>query len=447
MKKGLCLILIAVLLFSAFAVSGIVVPADGIEGEEVQTDVKTGWVSENGNWRYFDENGNVKTGWLKDNGKWYYLDENGFVTLGWKKIDGYYFYFRNGGAMRTGWFKDNGKWYFLRNSGRMHIGWLKTDGKWYYMTKSGAMKTGWLKDGGKWYYTDKSGVMQTGWQKIDGSWYFLNKSGSMASGFIENDGSTYYLYPSGKYYCGWVTKDQVFSSKQIKSAAKDYSVNEKSNTFLSLLRINKKYSQKLSTSEKSGTLLFFMEGAGRTDDISVRKDAVCVLVRNGEILYMNINCSTIPDCPFDPSRNYGDPMPTLKSGIYDFTTVYHSSAYTQCAGMNVENAKVVRHRSQNDYYSSTSTGIHIHRRNRDYVAVDPSDEISSAGCLVIGNSGKKSTDEYAEFSAILGITNPGDSGTASVKNYVSGKVIVDRYFARDYLKSIGYTDGAIDLIG
>ena len=45
------------------------------------------------------------------------------------------------------------------------------------------------------------------------------------------------------------------------------------------------------------------------------------------------------------------------------------------------------------------------------------------------------------------VTNPGDDGLASYSHSVSGKVIVDRSFAKDYLKKIGYTDEAIKLIG
>ena len=431
MKKVFTLIITMLLISTAVISICIVTLADGgtvdYTDNTASAQTQTGWVRTDGKWQYLDKNAQPVSGWLKDSGKWYYLDANGFVTLGWKKIDGYYYYFRNGGAMRTGWFKDNGKWYFLRNSGRMHTGWLKNEGKWYFLTKSGAMKTGWLKDNGYWYY--------------------LSSGGAMKTGFIEDDGHTYYLLDSGRYYCGWLNDNQVFSKKQIESALKTYSIEKNSNTFFSLLRINTKYSGKLSSSDKDGTLLFFMEGGGRTDDISLRKFAVCVLVRNRKIIYMNINCSTIPDCPFDPSRNYGTAMPTLKSGIYNFTTVYHSSATTQCAGLNVNGAKVVRHNSRTDYYSSTSSSINIHRRNRDFVAKTEDEQISSAGCLVIGNSGKKSTDEYAQYSAIIGITDPGDSGTASVKHYVSGRVIVDRFFAKDYLKSIGYTDGAIELIG
>ena len=466
MKKALTSIITLLLIITAVLFSYIIATANG-DSEETTVPVESGWVITDGKRQYYDENGVAFTGWLLDNGKYYYLDKDGFVTTGWELVDGYYYYFENDGAMLTGWYLYKGKWYYLNDSGKMRTGWLYEKGKWYYFNPNGAMKTGWLNEKGKWYYFNpngamkigwlnekgkwyyltSNGAMKTGWLNEKGKWYYLASNGVMKTGFVEADGHTYYMLDNGRYYCGWSNDSQVFSRKQIESAVKTYSVKKDSNTFLSVLRINSEYSEELSSSDKDGTLLFLMEGAGRTNDISLRKFALCVLVRDGKIIYMNINCSTIPDCPFDPSRNYGSPMPTLKSGIYNFTTTYHSSATTQCAGLNVNSAKVVRHRTQTDYYSSTSSSINIHRRNRNYVAKNDDEQISSAGCLLIGNSGKSSTDDYAQYSAILGITDPGDSGTASVKHNVSGKVIVDRYFAKDYLKSIGYTEGAIELIG
>lgn len=60
----------------------------------------TGWHKANGNWRYYDSNGNVQRGWLNDNGTWYYLEGND-------------------GRMKTGWLYDRGHWYYLTDSGAM----------------------------------------------------------------------------------------------------------------------------------------------------------------------------------------------------------------------------------------------------------------------------------------------------------------------------------------
>lgn len=59
----------------------------------------TGWQNSNGNYYYYDSNGNKETGWVNDNGTYYYLN-----TLG---------------IMQTGWVQDTGKWYYLNKNGSM----------------------------------------------------------------------------------------------------------------------------------------------------------------------------------------------------------------------------------------------------------------------------------------------------------------------------------------
>ncbi|MBE6835002.1 MAG: hypothetical protein E7515_01975 [Ruminococcaceae bacterium] len=393
-------------------------------------------------------------------GKKYYLGSDGIAYKSrLASINGKKYYFGSDGvAYKSRLISVNNKKYYIGSDCTAYKSkFASLSGTKYYFGSDCIMRTGWrnIKDENgvsHKYYFGTDGVMRKGWQKIklaSGKTYsyYFKSNGNMVTGFLTLGEKTYYFKQSGRYYGGWTTANQVFSVSEIKKACKDNSFKADTNSYLALIKINIKYSEKLSESSKKGTLLILMEGAGRTSDISVRKNALGVLVRNRKIIYTNINCSTIPDCPFDPARNYDTPMPTIKSGIYGFHTIYHSSATTQCAGLKVEGANVVRHRNQTDYYSSTSTSINIHRRNRDYVAKNANEQISSAGCLLIGNSGKKSTDDYATYSAILGITEPGDSGTASYSHEVSGKVIVDRTFAKSYLRAIGYTEGAIKLIG
>ncbi|MEG0775308.1 hypothetical protein [Clostridium sp.] len=118
--------------------------------------VKTGWVLENGNWKYNDSNGVSKKGWLQDGGKWYYLNKDG--------------------VMSTGWVKERGNWFYLNNDGTMAEGWVKQGGTWYFMGSDGTMKTGWVQIGSKWYYLNTDGSMahntKIGSHKLgaDGAW-------------------------------------------------------------------------------------------------------------------------------------------------------------------------------------------------------------------------------------------------------------------------------------
>ena len=234
----------------------------------------------------------------------------------------------------------------------------------------------------------------------------------------------------------------IVSQAEISAAAATYGVPTSSTAYQALQRINSYYNQ-LSGSQ-NGTLVFFFEGVGNNSSPSYRMNAMCVVVKNNRIKYINLNSSTIPDYPFDPSKNGGDPMPTMKSGVYGFTTVNHKgigSTTPAYAALHINNALVLRHYNANNYYDSTSDYINIHRRSTDYI---PSGRPNSAGCLIVGKTPNLSStsSEYARFIQAVGIV--GSNGTAASVHgpKVTGKVIIDRSYADQYLAGIGYKTGA-----
>ncbi len=231
---------------------------------------------------------------------------------------------------------------------------------------------------------------------------------------------------------------------ELINSAVENGISAGSNAFHALLSINTKYADSLTSSDKGGTTVYMFEGVGNNSSASARMNAMGVVVKNGDIVYLNRNCSTIPDYPFTPSKNDWTPMPTLKSGIYSFTTVNHRDQY---AALNVSGATVVRFRSQYDYYNSTSSGINVHRRSTDYIAPANKSWVNSAGCLLIGNAGTGNTSEYARFIQVLEIVPSGARGDAKYSNWKSGKIIVDRTYAYDYLVAVGYPADAIRAIG
>ncbi|MBQ3513537.1 MAG: N-acetylmuramoyl-L-alanine amidase family protein [Lachnospiraceae bacterium] len=166
--------------------------------DEVDKEIKTGWVKVGAKWYYFNADGTMQTGWFKDNGKWYYLNADGSMKTGWFKDGGKWYYLSENGTMKTGWFKDSGTWYYLNANGSMQTGWLKDGGKWYYLSGSGAMAQGWMKVSGKWYYLGNSGGMITGWFKQSNVWYYLSDSGAMLNGWQKIKNKWYYFYASGK---------------------------------------------------------------------------------------------------------------------------------------------------------------------------------------------------------------------------------------------------------
>lgn len=121
---------------------------------------KNQWVTTQGIWLYYDENGNMmKNQWFNDVNakKSYFLNENG--------------------VMVTGWLQKDGNWYYLNEDGSKHIGWKFVMGLWYYLDGEGVMKTGWIQDAnGKWYYLNSNGAMASnttiGGYKLgaDGAW-------------------------------------------------------------------------------------------------------------------------------------------------------------------------------------------------------------------------------------------------------------------------------------
>ncbi|WP_080843884.1 NlpC/P60 family protein [Cytobacillus gottheilii] len=118
----------------------------------------SGWKKQNSIWSYY-KSGSMVKGWLLDQMNWYYMDQNGSMKVGWVKDGGKWYYLAGSGIMKTGWLKDSGKWYFLNQAGDMKTGWALVNNEWYYMESGGSMRTGWLLSGGKWYYLQPSGAM------------------------------------------------------------------------------------------------------------------------------------------------------------------------------------------------------------------------------------------------------------------------------------------------
>lgn len=250
--------------------------------------------------------------------------------------------------------------------------------------------------------------------------------------------------PTSTYYLLVGKNNNLIAYSEIYSATVEYGIDIDDDAYKALETINTKYAGKFSSADKKGTLVFMFEGVGKNSSSSKRMNAMCVVVQNGKITYINQNSSTIPDYPFDPSRNDNTDMPTLKSGVYSFTTVNHGGSY---AALKVSNANVLRFSSKSNFYSSTSTGINVHRRSTDSIASSTANWVNSAGCLLVGNSGTSSSSEYAKFIQTIGIVSPSAKGNAKYSTRVTGKIVVDRTYASDYLKSVGYSTSAIKALG
>lgn len=241
-----------------------------------------------------------------------------------------------------------------------------------------------------------------------------------------------------------MTNSVVVTAANINNVAEENGIGFNTCAYAALKSINSKYYSALS-SKMDEPLIFFFEGVGNDSSSSKRMNAMCVVVKNKQIVYLNRNSSTIPDDPFDPSKNEKKAMPTLKSGIYSFTTTNHHKTY---AALNISNAKVVRHSSKSSNGTEgTSDSINIHRRSSNSIY---NSTVNSAGCLIVGSTPSNiasSTCEYARFIQAVGIVDANGSADQKMKNNIKGTVIVDRTYAFSYLKSIGYSDRSISMIG
>ena len=185
------------------------------------SNVKNGWVYENGGFRYY-KNGNYYTGWHQMGKKegektthWSYFGSDGKVYTGWRQMgkaegekNAHWSYFGSNGWLRTGWIEfgkgtsepDGNKarhWSYFGSNGWLRTGWIEfgkgtsePDGNstkhWSYFGGNGWLTTEWKyfsKEDGEntehYSYFGSNGWMRTGNQSIGGKNYTFNGSGWM----------------------------------------------------------------------------------------------------------------------------------------------------------------------------------------------------------------------------------------------------------------------------
>ena len=114
---------------------------------------------------------------MNDSGQYMYFKDGKAVT-DWQTIEGVRYYFEPSGILKTGWVKDGQNWryYDLKT---MMVGFKNiTDNgieKTYYFSSEGIMVSGkWLEIEGKWYYFNKDGSLARN-TKVDG--YDIDEAG------------------------------------------------------------------------------------------------------------------------------------------------------------------------------------------------------------------------------------------------------------------------------
>ena len=138
----------------------------------------------------YSMNGN----WVMGANGWTFVKSDGkLATNTWGWINGQYYYFDANGNMMTGWQFINGKWYCLNPAEGSLLGAMLSGvifdpvyNAYFYADASGAMVTGWYQVGANWYYFSpvNDGVHVTGallsGTYVDG--YYLGADGAWVPG-------------------------------------------------------------------------------------------------------------------------------------------------------------------------------------------------------------------------------------------------------------------------
>ena len=112
-----------------------------LKGVQILSNIKNGWVKENGEWYYYEDNKKLYTQWIQSKGRYYYLEKDGHMVKGWfqtSKNNNWYYAFQKEtinndktfyeGELCTGWLKLNDKWYLFEGANDEKLGAMCCDG-------------------------------------------------------------------------------------------------------------------------------------------------------------------------------------------------------------------------------------------------------------------------------------------------------------------------------
>lgn len=160
-----------------------------------------GWVTDNGQTRYYDAEDHFVTGMNTIEGKKYYFNNDGVLQSGILKIGKAYYYADGKGVIRTakGFISCSGKLYYVQNGGQILAGkTFKLGKKTYRAAGNGVIMRGVYKWGKYYYYSDSKGVLRTakGRFRWKSNTYYCNKGGKLTTKKMVKSGKYYYYFDS-----------------------------------------------------------------------------------------------------------------------------------------------------------------------------------------------------------------------------------------------------------
>jgi glucan-binding YG repeat protein len=193
--------------------NGIIFEVDGYYYYE-NGQKKTGFITTNGDMRYFDpeENGKLAVGWKVIKHKQRYLGEDGVIPRGWTMVEGKESFIFKYGIIRDGFVIADGFWRLFEDRGVPHpTGFDFVDGHWrYFGERSKMLPPGFYVIYGHWrYIMDGSIVAPIGWYTLDGKPRYVADGGVLLKpGFYPIEGHWRYIM-DGSIVAppGWYTLD------------------------------------------------------------------------------------------------------------------------------------------------------------------------------------------------------------------------------------------------
>lgn len=143
----------------------------------------------------FGEDGQMRTGWVSFEGNLYYQDCNRGILTGEQSIDGEEYYFETDGRLVAGVYEDTHGIYRLHDEhGKPQTGFVTIEGNTYYANEEGQVQFGWQElDGKIYYFHPETAVMATGFLTLEDGTYYFDENGRRKNGFLRaEDGIRYF---------------------------------------------------------------------------------------------------------------------------------------------------------------------------------------------------------------------------------------------------------------
>ncbi|MDW2799631.1 cell wall-binding protein [Clostridium boliviensis] len=187
----------------------------------------TGWVEEDGTWKFYEEGDYAATdSWKKYGNDWYYLNEDGEIATS-QEIDEYYVD-ETGKRVSNYWVSvtndsywdspdsPENYWHYYGKGGEAVVSkWQKINDNWYYFDDQGQMLTGKVEIEGSTYYLgdENDGAQKTGWFQLESvdensenefAWFYFDKDGTMLTDKVDKKiNGNYYTFVNGEMQTGW----------------------------------------------------------------------------------------------------------------------------------------------------------------------------------------------------------------------------------------------------